>query len=227
MNDLSALEFGAGLAGAVSEFFDLMLSMETDVDLAGDDDALEGKGFRTETLFEGDLEGKVSIVVGEEFARLMTASMLGIGMEEVDMASEVDDLLTEMINIVSGNLKTEFSNQGYALSFGEAEIFHDAALTGAGLKNARHQRLVFRYEDNAGLLDVSVRTPTEEGPRQSPLPENRIQKTHCRNPMKNRTGRKLQKRRIPEKKSGRQRLLHLKNPVRQRPALQMALFPRT
>ncbi|MBW2565115.1 MAG: chemotaxis protein CheX, partial [Deltaproteobacteria bacterium] len=62
--------------------------------------------------FAGDITGIINFQVSDEFARLMTASMLGMEIEELEGQEEINDLIAEISNIIGGNLKSSYQDIG-------------------------------------------------------------------------------------------------------------------
>jgi len=97
----------------IIETFDAMMSMS--LEAAADGDSVEfddGKTMVGAIHFGGEVVGVVSFTLTEDFARTVTAAMLGIEVDEIEGTEEINDVIGELANIVAGNLKSEFLDQG-------------------------------------------------------------------------------------------------------------------
>ena len=144
------------IAGAISEVFATMLSMEVEIlhqdfkEIA-DDSQINGL-----VDFNGDLSGIINIQVSTAFARLMAASMLGMDQDEIEGDEEVVDVIDEVINIISGNLKTALGSSGLSCDFSTPSI---TTVTDPKIKSLdfqRHERFAFRHQKYTGLVDLHI-----------------------------------------------------------------------
>ena len=58
------------------------------------------------------LQGSIEIQISEVFARLITASLHGIEVEEIESDEAVEDVIREMSNTIAGHLKANFQESG-------------------------------------------------------------------------------------------------------------------
>lgn len=103
------------IESTIVETFDAMMSMSLEVVAGaeaadfGDDKTMVGA-----IHFGGEVVGGMSFTLTEAFARTVTAAMLGIETDKIGSMEEVKDVIGELANIVAGNLKSEFLDQGLA-----------------------------------------------------------------------------------------------------------------
>ena len=105
---LSAIE--NTIAKSITETFDTMLSMELAKVGKVTDPGLDDQRMVGVVHYAGEVVGNLSLHVSREFAALITATMLGVDAETLTEEEEIKDVLGELTNIVSGNLKSDFLN---------------------------------------------------------------------------------------------------------------------
>ena len=112
MTEIKALDLKEYIIQSMSEVFDMMLSMNLDVvdeDLSG---SLNGDRIVGSVSFAGKASGNINIHVSGDFAKKMTATMLGMDVSEIDSEEEVHDVIGETSNMVGGNLKSRLCDYG-------------------------------------------------------------------------------------------------------------------
>ncbi|WP_319524792.1 flagellar motor switch protein FliN [uncultured Desulfosarcina sp.] len=97
----------------IIETFDAMMSMQLEP-ISGDTAAEFGdrKTMVGAIHFGGEVVGVMSFTFSADFARTVTAAMLGMEVDEIEGNEEINDVIGELSNIVAGNLKSEFLDQG-------------------------------------------------------------------------------------------------------------------
>jgi flagellar motor switch protein FliN len=102
----------ATVVDTLTETFDTMLSMQlTPVDAAEDPDLNDDRMVGAVNL-AGEVVGTMSLQVSRPFSKKLTAAMLGMEPEEEIDEETVRDVVGELTNILTGNLKTEFLDAG-------------------------------------------------------------------------------------------------------------------
>jgi flagellar motor switch protein FliN len=145
------------------EVFDMMLSMELE---ASEDDlksSLDGDRLVGAVSFVGSLMGNFSIHVSREFSHQMTAAMLGIELEEVEGENDVKDVISELCNIVGGNLKSKFCDSGMT-----CELSTPTLTTGSNFKieakdMVRYDRFSFLHGDIPVVVEVVLKVADQDG----------------------------------------------------------------
>jgi CheY-specific phosphatase CheX len=66
--------------------------------------------------FAGAVLGNVSIFVSRQFAREMTAAMLGMTVDDIGSDEEVRDVIGEVCNMVGDDLKSRLCDAGLSCS---------------------------------------------------------------------------------------------------------------
>ncbi|MBW1728944.1 MAG: chemotaxis protein CheX [Deltaproteobacteria bacterium] len=112
MNEINTVDLKGFVGNAVNEVFDTMLSMEVEFSDADSQTTVDGNRIVGSVSFAGELMGSVCIQVPDVFARLMTAAMLGMELEEIEGEEEVNDVIGEVSNMIGGDLKSRFCDSG-------------------------------------------------------------------------------------------------------------------
>ena len=105
---LSAIE--QTVTKSITETFESMLSLDLTKVGKVTDTGLDDHRMVGVVHYAGEVVGKLSLHVSQELAVLVTSSMLGVEATELHGDEEVKDVLGELTNIVSGNLKSDFLN---------------------------------------------------------------------------------------------------------------------
>lgn len=63
----------------------------------------------------GECCGMVGVHIPAEFAREVTASMLGMALDELEGDGDVNDAMGELANMLAGEIKMEFSSRGMSV----------------------------------------------------------------------------------------------------------------
>ena len=143
---------------AVIDLFDTMLAMniqpaKDDPPLRNDDDQLM-VGF---VSLAGKVQGSVSICVTQSMARLMSAGMLGMDVEEVSEGEEVRDVLREVCNITAGGLKSNFCDGGLTCEISTPSITSGSNFEIQTLNMERYERFNFVVGDEHFHVEVAVK----------------------------------------------------------------------
>ena len=114
MSGIHAVDLKSFVTHSFKNVFKTMLSMQ----LAPEDppnrqSVTTGKHIVGTVGFGGAVMGNVNIFVSREFAREMTAAMLGVPVEEARSDEEVNDLIGEVCNMVGGDLKSRLCDAGF------------------------------------------------------------------------------------------------------------------
>ncbi len=112
--EAARLEELAGLIQkAACDVFETMLDLELEARTPYVNQTPIGQSELTAFLgFAGDKQGFVAIHCSRSLAQDFTARLLGTDPSEVDDQESILDAAGELINMVGGNVKTEFASQG-------------------------------------------------------------------------------------------------------------------
>ena len=92
----------------------------------------------------------------------MTAAMLGIEDDEVEGEEDVKDVISEVCNIVGGNLKSKFCDSGMTCQLSPPAFTKGSDFKIESLNTARHERYVFLHVQHPIIIDVGVRINQDE-----------------------------------------------------------------
>lgn len=157
MPDLNALQLKEKIVEYVLEVFDTMLSM-TLAPSESTDIPEKGAGRMVGAVnFAGSLSGICSVQVGREFAIRMTAAMLGMEPDEVEDDEEIRDVLCEVTNIVAGNLKSYFVDEGLPCVLSPPSLTSGKDFSIEPLNVQRVESHAFDYQDTRVYVEVGLK----------------------------------------------------------------------
>jgi flagellar motor switch protein FliN len=157
MEKITAFDMKTSVAESVINLFDTMFSMKVELYETDSETGLDGFRMTGSLSLAGDVMGTMAIQVSDVFARLMTAAMMGIELEEIESEEEVKDVIREACNIVGGSLKSALSDLGLS-----SEISIPSITTGNDfaieiLNMDRYERFIFRCMEYDIFLEVCVK----------------------------------------------------------------------
>jgi flagellar motor switch protein FliN len=162
MADIDVFDVKGRIVESVTEFFDTMLHMEIS---HADDDAeqgeVDGNLISGMLSFTGDVVGSFRVTVGLAFARIMTAEMLGMEIDEIEGEDEIKDVILEACNIVGGSLKSGFNDGGLSCIISAPAIAMGNSFDINTLNMARYEKHVFRYREHSFLVEVCIKAGEE------------------------------------------------------------------
>ena len=102
--------------------------------------------------------GNVNILVANNFARLMTAEMLGMETKEIESEEEVFDVIGELCNMVGGDIKSRLCDSGFTceLSIPSVTSGNDLKIESMGWD--RCECFGFKCRKNTALVQVYMKT---------------------------------------------------------------------
>ncbi|UCF92318.1 MAG: flagellar motor switch protein FliN [Desulfobacterales bacterium] len=154
---VNALDLKAKLSESVCDVFDTMLSMKlAPADMVKQSD-LEGIRNVGSVSLAGDVTGLLNLQVSKDFARHMTANMLGIAVEAIESDEEVRDMLAELSNIVGGQLKSAFTDAGLLCALSTPSFTTGSDFKIESLNMERYERLAFHYQDNCVFVEMGMK----------------------------------------------------------------------
>lgn len=156
LNKFGKLDIIASTGDTVLEFFDVMLSMAVDLsDAAEFPEEIAGR-YMGAISFAGEVTGTLKIQLSEEFARIMTASMLGMLQAEIT-EEDVKDVIGETTNIISGNLKAAFNDSGINCRISPPSITAGRQFNMETVNMDRYEKYAFRYDKHDIFVEVCVK----------------------------------------------------------------------
>jgi flagellar motor switch protein FliN len=108
--------------------------------------------------FAGTIAGFFNLQVAVDFGRIMAANKLDVQPDEVDLASDVRDLIAEITHIVGGNLKSALYDAGYFCVLSAPSITYGSDFTIKALPMDRFERCLFGKDDHLLMVEVGLKT---------------------------------------------------------------------
>ena len=158
MSSLESFDIKSHVFESIVEVFDTMASMEVVPSDAEPENPTGIDRMVAGVNFAGNVAGMLNIQVTSELARLMTANMLDMEPEELDGDGEVKDLLSEISNIVGGNLKSALNDAGLPCVLSTPSMTYGGDFTIRSLNMERFERFVFMYQQDGIIVEVGIKT---------------------------------------------------------------------
>ncbi len=157
VSKFSRLDIISSTGDKVIELFDKMLSMEIELSDSKKTFAPDALRYNGTVDFAGDITGNVSIQITHDFARVMTANMLGVKLDEIEGEEEIKDVIGEIGNIVGGNLRTAFCDTGLTCVMSPPVVTSGIDFKIITLNMDRHERFAFEYYGQIIFVDVCIK----------------------------------------------------------------------
>jgi len=153
----SKLDIISSTGDTVVELFDKMLSMELEFADAESVQIEDGSSHVGSLNFAGEVNGCISVQISDRFARIITATMLGIKEKDIEGSEQVKDVVGEISNIVGGNLKGAFCDSGLECEVSPPSITAGNDFKIETLNMDRYERYAFQYENYTIFVEVCVK----------------------------------------------------------------------
>jgi flagellar motor switch protein FliN len=151
---ISAVEKGVNLA--IMDTFTTMLSMDLSKVGKITDPGLDDKRYVASVSFAGEVVGNLCLHASREFSCLVTGAMLGMEPDQVE-EEELKDVLGELTNIVSGNLKSDFLAAELACVISTPAITRGSDFKIESSKIGEHQQWVYRHKTHELLIEINLK----------------------------------------------------------------------
>ena len=158
MSNLENFDIKSHVVESIIEVFDTMVSMEI---VPSDSEPEATKGVSRVVAgvnMAGNISGILNIQVTTELARLMAANMLDMEPEELEGDGEMKDLLSEISNIVGGNLKSALNDAGLSCVLSTPSMTYGGDFTIKSLNMERFERFVFMHQQDGIIVEVGIKT---------------------------------------------------------------------
>lgn len=157
MREINTLDLKEFLTNAIGSVFDMMLSMEAEfIDLDFQSPAGDSRIAGT-VSFAGKVMGNINIQVNEAFARVMTAAILDIELDEIGGEEEIYDVIGEVSNMIGGDLKSRLCDAGYFCELSIPSITSGHNYKIASKNWVRHESVDFRCRQHTGRVEVYIK----------------------------------------------------------------------
>lgn len=157
LEKVTALDYRGKVSESIVTVFDTMLSMTLSPAADVPASSLEGIRNVASICFAGDVTGTVSIHISQGFCKEMAARMLGTAVDEIDGDGEVEDLLSEISNIVGGNLKSAITDAGAGCVFSTPSLTAGSDFTIESLGLEQYERFACQHEADTVLVEMGVK----------------------------------------------------------------------
>ncbi len=157
MEALKNIDIKGFIETATKDVFDTMLSMsvnETD----GDSESLKNINRIVGTVsFAGEVMGNVSVHVSIDFAKTITAAMLGMEEEEVEDDEEIHDVIGELCNMIGGDLKSRFCDAGLSCQLSIPSTTSGSDFKIEAIGSSMFEKFAFNNQADIGVVEVSLK----------------------------------------------------------------------
>ncbi len=158
MATINALDLKTFISNATKNVFTTMLSMDVEPVNMNIQQPETGKYVVGSVCFAGTLMGSINIRVNDDFARSMTAAMLGMEVDEIEGDEEVHDVIGELCNMIGGNLKSRLCDTGFPCQLSIPCITYGNSFMIQSKDWARKELLAFRYQEHTALVEVYMKS---------------------------------------------------------------------
>jgi chemotaxis protein CheX len=156
-SEINALDLREFLSNAIGNVFDMMLSMEAEFIDVGSQDSVGDNQIAGTVSFAGKAMGNINFQVNEAFARIMTAAMLDMELDEIEGEEEIYDVVGEMSNMIGGDLKSRLCDAGFLCELSIPSVTSGNNYKIASKHWVRHESLAFRCRQQIGRVDVYIK----------------------------------------------------------------------
>lgn len=160
MENLLTLDIKSSVNKTVLDVFDTMLSFQ--LEPTSEFEAVDMGQMRIvgSVNFAGQVSGIIHIHVKQDFAVIITSAMLGMTPDEIEGDDEIKDVISELSNIIGGNLKSFFNDAGFYCALSTPSITMGNDFTIKSLNTERYESLSFKYQEHVVLIEVGVKMQT-------------------------------------------------------------------
>ena len=157
METLFTLDIKSSVTKSVLDVFDTMLSFQLEPVQESDAADLSEVRIVGSVNFAGQVSGIILIHVKKDFALIMTSAMLGITPDELEGDDEIKDVISELSNIIGGNLKSFFNDSGFYCALSTPSITLGGDFNIKTLNTERYESLSFSYQQHTIRIEVGVK----------------------------------------------------------------------
>lgn len=158
MTVINSLDLMGFITNAVSDVFDTMLSMEVEPVATDQPEGFNGTHMVGSVSFAGVVMGNLNFHVGNDFARQMTAAMLGMGTDEIDGDEEVHDVIGEVCNMIGGDLKSRLCDLDLTCELSIPSIASGKDFSIASRGWDRSELYAFRHQEHTAVVEVFIKS---------------------------------------------------------------------
>jgi flagellar motor switch protein FliN len=145
------------VTATLTETFDTMLSMQVAPADAAEDPDLDDDRIVGAVNFAGEVVGTLSFQISRPYSKMVTTAMLGMEADEDPDEETVRDVLGELTNIVTGNLKTGFVDAGLSCIISTPHITTGSDFKIDPLSIAPPLKYFFRHDTHDIIIELVVK----------------------------------------------------------------------
>ncbi|WDN87280.1 hypothetical protein BuS5_00248 [Desulfosarcina sp. BuS5] len=157
MEALKTFDIKNSIVESTNELFETMLSMDVELSASEGSPGFEGGRITGSLSFAGNLMGSISITVSDEFSRVITASMLGMEVDEIEGEDEINDVILEVCNIIGGNLKSNFNDAGMHCVISTPSITTGMNFAIESMHMDRYENYIFISQGHKIFIEISLK----------------------------------------------------------------------
>jgi chemotaxis protein CheX len=162
MSGIQGVDLKGFVTNAVQGVFKTMLSVPLELeDPPNIASVTTGKHIVGTVGFAGAVMGNVSLFVSREFAREMTAAMLGMTVDDIGSDEEVHDVIGEVCNMVGGDLKSRLCDGGFSCSLSIPSVTFGENFRTESKGWDRHERYGVRNSHHSALMEVYIKAANQ------------------------------------------------------------------
>jgi chemotaxis protein CheX len=158
MGGINSSDLRGFITKAVRDVFDTMLSMDIESIDSGQTVNFNGGHIVSTVGFAGKVLGNVNLHVNESFAIEMTAAMLGMETDEIEGEEEIHDVLGELCNMISGDLKSRLCDSGLICELSIPSITTGKEFRIESQGWDRNETLTFSSNRHLACVEVYMKT---------------------------------------------------------------------
>ncbi len=104
-----------------------------------------------------DVTGAVYLHLSADFAKKVAATMLGITPEKISDENEINDVVGEATNMVTGGLKSWLCDAGAACAMSTPAIIRGTAFAIEPMPDVEREWLVFNCDQNLIAVEIHIK----------------------------------------------------------------------
>jgi CheY-specific phosphatase CheX len=150
------IAMGTPLASALAKTFQTMLSMKLETVDVSSAPPLEAEHVLGTIGFGGKAAGRVDLRLSIESANWIAGRILGLDPSEKANPAEVNDAVGELLNIVTGNFKSNLCDAGLDCRLQPPQVSHTDQRRAPKVPGGGLERMAFRAAQLLLFVDVAV-----------------------------------------------------------------------
>lgn len=156
------LAMGTPLAFALAKTFQTMLLVKLESVAPNVAQPLEGEHVLGTIGFEGKAVGRVHLRMSLSTAKFVGSRILGLGPKEPITPADINDTVGELLNIVTGNFKSNLCDAGLDCRLRPPEVSRSVKIYTDPIPGGGLERMAFQSPQVVLFVDVTVNPWNEE-----------------------------------------------------------------